>query len=41
MSNGHMEPEALIDAVLAALERFAAGRPYEDDCTIVAMKVIE
>jgi sigma-B regulation protein RsbU (phosphoserine phosphatase) len=39
VSNGHMEPEPLIDAVLAALERFAAGRPYDDDCTIVAMKV--
>jgi serine phosphatase RsbU (regulator of sigma subunit) len=39
VSNGHLEPEALIDAVLAALERFAAGRPYDDDCTIVAMKV--
>jgi len=39
VSNGHMEPEPLIDAVLAALERFAAGRPFDDDCTIVAMKV--
>jgi serine phosphatase RsbU (regulator of sigma subunit) len=39
VSNRDMEPESLIDAVLAALERFAAGRPFEDDCTIVAMKV--
>jgi len=39
VSNGQMEPEPLIDAVLAALERFAAGRPFDDDCTIVAMKV--
>jgi len=29
----------MIDAVLAALERFTAGRPLDDDCTIVAMKV--
>ncbi|MEO5699456.1 MAG: SpoIIE family protein phosphatase [Casimicrobiaceae bacterium] len=39
VQNVHAEPEALIDAVLTALERFAAGRPYDDDCTIVAMKV--
>jgi sigma-B regulation protein RsbU (phosphoserine phosphatase) len=39
VSNGHREPEPLIDAVLATLERFAAGRPFDDDCTIVAMKV--
>ena len=39
VSNGYMEPEPMIDAVLAALERFAAGRPFDDDCTIVAMKV--
>jgi serine phosphatase RsbU (regulator of sigma subunit) len=38
VSNGHLEPEALIDAVFVALERFAAGRAYEDDCTIVVMK---
>ena len=39
VANGYMEPESLIDAVLAALERFAAGRPFDDDCTIVVMKV--
>jgi len=32
------EPEALIDAVFAALERFSGGRTYDDDCTIVVMK---
>jgi serine phosphatase RsbU (regulator of sigma subunit) len=39
VSNRQLEPEPLIDAVLAALGRFAAGRPFDDDCTIVAMKV--
>ena len=39
VSNGHLAPEALIESVLAALEGFAAGRPYDDDCTMVVMKV--
>lgn len=39
VANAHLDPELLIDAVVAALERFAAGRPFDDDCTIVAMKV--
>jgi serine phosphatase RsbU (regulator of sigma subunit) len=38
VSNGRLDPEAIIDAVFAALERFSAGRPYDDDCTIVVMK---
>ncbi len=32
------EPEALIDAVLAALDRFAGAAEREDDLTIVVMK---
>lgn len=40
VAHRHLDPEFLIDAVLTALERFAAGRPYDDDCTIVAMKVM-
>jgi serine phosphatase RsbU (regulator of sigma subunit) len=38
VSNSHLEPEAIIDAVFAVLERFSAGRAYDDDCTIVVMK---
>jgi serine phosphatase RsbU (regulator of sigma subunit) len=38
VSNAHLEPEAIIDAVFAVLERFSAGRAYDDDCTIVVMK---
>ena len=30
---------ALIDGVLAALDRFAGAKPNDDDVTIVAMKV--
>jgi serine phosphatase RsbU (regulator of sigma subunit) len=37
-SNGDAVPEAMIDAVFAALERFSGGRSYDDDCTIVVMK---
>jgi serine phosphatase RsbU (regulator of sigma subunit) len=39
VSNARREPEPLIDAVLAELGRFAAGRPFDDDCTIVVMQV--
>ena len=38
VSNAHLDPEAMIDAVFAALERFSKGRAYDDDCTIVVMK---
>ena len=38
VSNGQLDPEAMIDAVFAALERFAPGRAYDDDCTIVVMR---
>ena len=33
------DPEALINGVLDAVERFAGARPHDDDVTIVAMKV--
>ena len=38
VSNKHEEPEAMIDAVFAALALFSNGRFYDDDCTIVVMK---
>ena len=38
MATGHVDPEAMIDAVFAALELFSDGRSYDDDCTIVVMK---
>jgi serine phosphatase RsbU (regulator of sigma subunit) len=41
VANRAEDPEAMIAAVLARLDAFAEGRPYEDDCTIVVMKVTE
>jgi len=38
VSHRSAEPEAMIDAVFAALERFSGARGYDDDCTIVVMK---
>ena len=38
LASADLEPPAIIDAVFAALEGFASGRPYDDDCTIVVMK---
>ena len=38
VATGHVDPEAMIDAVFAALELFSDGRSYDDDCTIVVMK---
>lgn len=35
------EPQALVDGVLAMIERFAGDSPHDDDVTIVAMKVAD
>ena len=40
VAHRHADPEAMIDGVFAALERFSAGRSYDDDCTIVVMQAI-
>ena len=34
----HLEPEALIDALLADIAAWAAGQPYLDDVTLVVMR---
>jgi len=35
------DPEMMVDAVLAALDRYAGAAPGEDDVTIVIMKLVE
>jgi serine phosphatase RsbU (regulator of sigma subunit) len=34
------DPEAMVDGILAALDRFAGAAPREDDLTIVVMKLV-
>ena len=38
MAHRDDEPEAMIDAVLETINRFAGAREHEDDLTIVVMK---
>jgi serine phosphatase RsbU (regulator of sigma subunit) len=38
--HGADDPEIVVDSVLAALDRFSAGTPRDDDLTIVVMKLV-
>jgi phosphoserine phosphatase RsbU/P len=37
---GHLEPEALIDRLLAEVQAFAEGTPTHDDMTVVVVRVL-
>jgi serine phosphatase RsbU (regulator of sigma subunit) len=39
VAHRHDEPEKLVAAILAELDRFFGARPPDDDITIVVMKV--